>query len=82
MGDDGLPQRQPWELWHEGDDLATSGWMRATASAGNPDYENRVGWSGELGYGTRAPELGQHDSASDEKPETLAQEHDQLEDVD
>ena len=34
--------------------------MRATASSGNPAYENRVGWSGELGYGVREPERGQH----------------------
>ena len=60
VDDEGLPRRQPWELWHKGDDVATSGWMRATAPAGNPDYENRSGWSGELGYGVRTPEKGQH----------------------
>ena len=60
VGDDGKPQQQPWELWHEGDDANTSGWMRATSPSGNPDYENRVGWSGELGYGVRAAEMGQH----------------------
>ena len=60
VDDAGRPRRQPWELWHDGDDLNTSGWMRATAPAGNPDYENRVGWSGELGYGVRQPEMGQH----------------------
>ena len=59
MDDQGIPQKQPWELWHAGDDLKTSGWMRATASSGNPAYENRVGWSGELGYGVRGPERGQ-----------------------
>ena len=73
VGDDGLPQPQPWELWHQGDDVATSGWMRATASAGNPEYQNRVGWSGELGYGIRTPEMGQHDptlrSKSDDSEE-------------
>jgi NADH-quinone oxidoreductase subunit I len=60
VDDEGLPQRQPWELWHDGDDLATSGWMRATASSGNPDYQNQISWSGELGYGVRDPEIGQH----------------------
>ncbi len=57
--DDGKPQRQPWELWHEDDDEHTSGWMRATSPSGNPDYEGHAGWSAELGYGVRAPEQGQ-----------------------
>ncbi|NNC79612.1 MAG: NADH-quinone oxidoreductase subunit I, partial [Acidimicrobiales bacterium] len=60
-GDDGRPQKLPWEDWRTGEDLATSGWMRATASSGNADYENKVAWSGELGYGVRHPEVGQHD---------------------
>ncbi len=59
VGDDGRPKRQPWELWHDGDDEHTSGWMRATASAGQAAQEGRVAWSGELGYGVRAPEMGQ-----------------------
>ena len=33
--------------------------MRATAPAGQAVYEGRVGWSGELGFGVRAPEVGQ-----------------------
>jgi hypothetical protein len=33
--------------------------MRATAPAGQAIYEGRVGWSGELGFGVRAPEVGQ-----------------------
>ena len=49
----------PWEDWRPGDDLATSGWMRATAPAGDADEEGTVAWSGELGYGVRAPEQGQ-----------------------
>jgi NADH-quinone oxidoreductase subunit I len=61
VGDDGRPQRMPWENWDGGFDPAedTSGWMRATASAGSAAYEGRVGWSAELGYGVRAPEGGQ-----------------------
>ena len=59
VGDDGKPKQQPWELWHEGDDENTSGWMRATAPSGQAAQEGRVGWSGELGYGVRAPEVGQ-----------------------
>lgn len=59
VGDDGRPQRLPWELWSDDDEANTSGWVRATASSGRADYEGRVGWSGELGYGVRAPEVGQ-----------------------
>jgi NADH-quinone oxidoreductase subunit I len=59
VGDDGRPQRLPWEDWREGDDLHTSAWMRATSPAGVAAYEGRVQWSGELGYGVRAPEGGQ-----------------------
>ena len=33
--------------------------MRATAPAGSAEFENSVAWSGELGYGVRAPEQGQ-----------------------
>jgi NADH-quinone oxidoreductase subunit I len=59
VDDEGRPRPQPWELWVEGDDEHTSGWMRATAPAGDAAYEGRVAWSPELGYGVRAPELGQ-----------------------
>ena len=60
VGDDGRPKRLPWEDWREGDDLPTSAWMRATAPAGSADYEGKIAWSGELGYGVRAAEQGQH----------------------
>jgi NADH-quinone oxidoreductase subunit I len=33
--------------------------MRATAPSGQVAFEGRVGWSGELGFGVRAPEQGQ-----------------------
>lgn len=60
VGDDGKAQRLPWELWGDDDDeLNTSAWMRATASSGNAEYEGRVAWSGELGFGVRPPEAGQ-----------------------
>jgi NADH-quinone oxidoreductase subunit I len=60
VDDDGRARRQPWEHWlgHEDDD--TSAWMRATAPGGRADYEDRVQWSGELGFGVRAAESGQH----------------------
>jgi NADH-quinone oxidoreductase subunit I len=49
----------PWELWTGGEDDHTSAWMRATSPSGASEYEGRVGWSGELGFGVRAPERGQ-----------------------
>jgi NADH-quinone oxidoreductase subunit I len=59
VGDDGKPRQLPWEDWREGDDLDTSGWMRATAPSGAAAYEDRPLWSDELGYGVREPEGGQ-----------------------
>lgn len=59
VGDDGRPQHLPWEDWRPGEDDDTSAWMRATAPAGSAAFENKVAWSGELGYGVRAPEEGQ-----------------------
>jgi NADH-quinone oxidoreductase subunit I len=59
VGDDGRPQRLPWEDWRDGDDTHTSAWMRATAPSGAAAHEAHVAWSGELGYGVRAPEVGQ-----------------------
>jgi len=56
VADDGKPKRLPWEDWREGDDQHTSGWMRATAPAGDAEFVGEVGWSGELGYGIRQPE--------------------------
>ena len=59
VDDDGRPKQLPWEDWREGDDVHTSAWMRATAPGGAAAYEDRVMWSGELGYGVRSPEGGQ-----------------------
>jgi NADH-quinone oxidoreductase subunit I len=59
VDDDGRPRKMPWEDWREGDDVATSGWMRATSPSGAAIFEGEVGWSGELGYGVRAPEPAQ-----------------------
>jgi len=70
--DEGRPQKMPWEDWREGDDLMTSGWMRATSPAGNAAYEGEVQWSGELGYGVRAPEGGQSGRRDDEATGTKA----------
>ncbi len=59
VGDDGHPKRLPWEDWREGDDAHTSGWVRATSPSGAAEYEGKVQWSAELGYGVRPPEAGQ-----------------------
>jgi NADH-quinone oxidoreductase subunit I len=56
VGDDGKPQHLPWEDWRAGEDQHTSGWMRATSSSGSAEFVGEVGWSNELGYGTRAAE--------------------------
>jgi NADH-quinone oxidoreductase subunit I len=68
VDDDGKPRELPWEDWREGDDKNTSGWMRATASSGDADFEGVVAWSGELGYGVRAPEPDQVTAAADRDP--------------
>jgi NADH-quinone oxidoreductase subunit I len=59
VDDEGMPQKLPWEDWRPGEDLQTSAWMRATAPSGDARFEGVVGWSGELGYGVRAPEATQ-----------------------
>ena len=78
VGDDGKPKAQPWELWHDGDDLNTSGWMRATAPSGRAEHIGQVGWSGELGYGVRSPEVGQSAPPAEEpvEPEVADHHHD------
>jgi NADH-quinone oxidoreductase subunit I len=62
VDDDGRAQRLPWEHWLGTEDDDTSAWMRATAPGGRADYEGKVGWSGELGFGVRNPEQGQSDA--------------------
>jgi len=59
VGDDGRPKIQPWEDATPGEDQHISAWVRATAASGSAEYEGRVLWSGELGYGVRPPEAGQ-----------------------
>jgi NADH-quinone oxidoreductase subunit I len=61
VGDDGRPRQMPWEDWSDADTVAplASAWMRATSPSGAAAHEGRVAWSGELGFGTRAPEKGQ-----------------------
>ena len=56
VDDSGKPKHLPWEDWRAGEDLHTSGWMRATSPSGVAAFEGTPGWSGELGYGVRPPE--------------------------
>jgi NADH-quinone oxidoreductase subunit I len=66
VGDDGMARRQPWELWDGHEDEHTSAWMRATSPSGSVAYEGRANWSGELGFGVRAPEAGQTEAGPTE----------------
>jgi NADH-quinone oxidoreductase subunit I len=61
VDDEGNPKHLPWEDWSDADTahVHTSQWVRATAPHGDASYENRVAWSGELGWGVRPPEVGQ-----------------------
>ena len=68
VDDKGYPKQLPWEDWREGDDLMTSGWMRATSPSGNAEYEGEVQWSGELGYGVRPAQRGQSDPSAADFP--------------
>jgi NADH-quinone oxidoreductase subunit I len=60
VDDDGRAKRLPWEHWQGDEDDFTSEWMRATSPSGDVDFEDRVSWSGELGFGVRPAEHGQH----------------------
>ncbi len=66
VDEDGTPKMLPWEDWKAGDELLTSGWMRATAPNGEAAFEGVVQWSAEAGYGERAPETGQSDLPEEE----------------
>jgi len=66
VDDEGNPQRLPWEDWREGEAEMTGGWMRAASPNGAADFEGVVQWSGDLGYGVRAPEGGQSGARDDE----------------
>ena len=59
VDDQGRARRLPWEQWIGDEDVPASAWVRATAPNGAAVYEGRVAWSGELGFGVRAPEAGQ-----------------------
>jgi len=76
VDDEGLPRQLPWEDWSDLDTVAplSSAWVRATAPSGDADYEGRVAWSGELGFGVKAAEAGQA-VADDESHDEDADDH-------
>jgi NADH-quinone oxidoreductase subunit I len=49
--------------------------MRATSPSGSAAFEGVVGWSGELGYGVRAPEAAQDIKDSITTPLDMIDEH-------
>ena len=69
VDDQGRPKQLPWEDWREGEDEHTSAWLRATSPSGAAAYEGKVLWTGELGYGVRAPEKGQTADMDDDEAE-------------
>jgi NADH-quinone oxidoreductase subunit I len=75
VGDDGRPKFLPWEDWRPGEDEHTSAWMRATSPSGDARFEGVIGWSGELGYGLRAPELDQDAKDRSRTPEMVDEGH-------
>ena len=70
------PQQLPWEDWSD----PTRSPHTSAPGCGPPppaasaDYEGRVGWSGELGYGVQPPEEGQ--AAEDEERSVASGGHD------
>jgi NADH-quinone oxidoreductase subunit I len=66
VDDEGKPQQLSWEDWRPGEDVLTSGWMRATAPSGDATFEGVVSWSGELGHGVRSPEPAQNERDASE----------------
>lgn len=73
VGDDGQPQKLPWERWDTSTDLLSSGWMRATAPAGQAAATGLVQWGGELGYGVRQPEPSQQSQVAQLEAQRRAQ---------
>ena len=63
----GKPKQLSWEDWRDGEDLLTSGWLRATSPSGDATYEGQIAWSGDLGYGVRKSEIGQSVTESREQ---------------
>jgi NADH-quinone oxidoreductase subunit I len=79
VGDDGRPKKLAWEDWSDADAIEpnTSAWMRATAPSGAAEFEGLVAWAGELGFGVRPPEAGQHVTDAPADHDDHDHDHDQ-----
>jgi NADH-quinone oxidoreductase subunit I len=78
VDDDGKPQQLPWEDWSFTDIENGSAWVRATGPGGAAAHEGRVLWSGELGFGVKAPEPAQDERDSQghrPRPVAAAEKH-------
>jgi NADH-quinone oxidoreductase subunit I len=72
VDDQGAPKHLPWEDWRPGEDLNTSGWMRATSAGGDETFVGEIGWSNELGHGLRAAEAKQADADAPKTVRTIS----------
>ena len=61
VNDDGTPNthEEQTKLTRIEELQTSDGWMRATSSNGNPNFQNVINWSGSLGVGKKDPEKGQ-----------------------
>jgi NADH-quinone oxidoreductase subunit I len=70
VDDDGWPQQLPWEDWSDIAEIVdwSSAWVRATAASGSAEHVGKIEWSGELGFGVKAAELGEPGDERDDDP--------------
>ena len=66
----------PWEDWREGDDEQHLGVDARHRARRRPGLQDKALWSGELGYGVRAPEGGQPGEAAAKAAAADAHDHD------
>ena len=75
VDDDGQPQHLPWEDWRDGEDLHTSGWMRATAPSGDADFVGISGWSGSSATVCAPPSRADASAALSPPPDRAKRSH-------
>ena len=68
VDDDGRPQQLPWEDWRDGRRRPHVGLDAGHLPDGQRRLRGPVAWSGELGYGVRAPEQGQTAEPTADRP--------------
>ncbi len=72
VDDDGKPKHLPWEDWREGDDLHTSGWMRATSPSGSRRVRGTGAVVGRARASGSAPPRGASRSTATTPPPAAA----------